>query len=301
MKNNAIPTVSLNNGGQIPALGYGVAGLNKGDILNRAIEITLEEGYRMFDNAPFYGNEAEVGAALRSSGVKREELFISTKLPNDCHAYDDALRAFHKSRTAMGLDYLDMYLIHHPMPLRGKFCEAWKALEKLYEEGLVRTIGISNFKERHIEQILATCKVKPMVNELECNPYFTIAPLRKYCDEHEIRVVTWFPLGGPVVPPPPIPPRPPGFKILTEDGTLKDIGAKYGKTPAQVALRWAVDSGMIPIPKSGKPGRIKENALIFDFCLTAEELGRIEALDQDRRLGPDPDIYDDDAAVAMDV
>jgi diketogulonate reductase-like aldo/keto reductase len=301
MTKNLIPTVSLNNDVEIPALGYGVAGLNKGEILNRAIATALEEGYRLFDNAPFYGNEAEVGAALKAGGVKREDLFISTKLPNDCHAYEDALKAFHKSRSIMGLDYLDMYLIHHPMPLRGKTIEAWRALEKLYEDGLVRVIGVSNFKEHHLEEIFKMCKVKPMVNELECNPYFTIVPLRTFCRTHGIRVVTWFPLGGPVVPPPPIPPRPKDFKILTEDETLKSIGAKYGKTPAQVTLRWAIDSGLLPIPKSGKPERIRENAAVFDFSLASDDIDRIDALNWDRRLGPDPDVYDDDAAVAMDV
>jgi diketogulonate reductase-like aldo/keto reductase len=301
MKNNSIPTVELSNGARIPAVGYGVAGLEKGEILNQAIETTLEEGYRLFDNAPFYGNEKEVGAALRASGVKREDLFVSTKLPNDCHAYEDALAAFRKSLSLMGLDYLDMFLIHHPMPLRGKVCEAWKALEKLYEEGLVRVIGVSNFKEHHLEQIFGMCKVRPMVNELECNPYFTIAPLRKFCRDQGVRVVTWFPLGGPVVPPPPIPPRSKDFKILTEDATLKSISAGYGKTTAQVVLRWAIDSGMIPIPKSGKPERIRENADIFDFSLTADDLGRIDALDQDRRLGPDPDVYDEYVVAPMDV
>jgi diketogulonate reductase-like aldo/keto reductase len=301
MTRNLVPTVRLNNGVEIPALGFGVAGLNKGEILNRAIATTLEEGYRLFDNAPFYGNEAEVGAALRASDVKREDLFISTKLPNNCHAYEDTLAAFHQSRSLLGLDYLDMYLIHHPMPLRGLYCEAWRALEKLYADGYVRVIGLSNFKEHHIEQVLKTCKVKPMVNELECNPYFTIEPLRRYCQEHEIRVMTWFPLGGPVVPPPPIPPRAKDFKILTDDPVLKPIAAKYGKTPAQVTLRWAIDSGLIPLPKSGNPARIRENVAIFDFSLTTEDLARIDALNWDRRLGPDPDDYDDDATVAMDV
>jgi len=134
------------------------------------------------------------------------------------------------SRELMGLDYLDMYLVHHPMPKQGKFHEAWRALETLYEEGYIRVIGISNFKEHHIEQLLKTAKVVPMVNELECNPYFTIAPLRKCCEKYNIRVVTWFPLGGPLQPPPPIPPRPAGFKVLTDDAVLKEIAEKYGKT-----------------------------------------------------------------------
>jgi diketogulonate reductase-like aldo/keto reductase len=297
MTKNIISSVELSNGVAFPSLGYGVAGLEKGEMLDNAIASVLDEGYTMFDNAPAYSNEAEVGAALRASGVKREDLFISTKLPNNFHAYEDALKSFHDSRERMGVDYFDMYLIHHPRPIQDKFCEAWKALEKLYEDGYVRVIGLSNFMQPHIEKILGMCKVKPMVNELECNPYYTIAPLRQFCKDHEIRVVTWFPLGGPLVPPAPIPPRPPGFKVLTEDETLKSIGAKYGKTPAQVALRWAIDSLMTPIPKSAKPGRIRENADIFDFSLTADDLARIEALNIDRRLGPDMFVYDEDDIV----
>lgn len=301
MANNTFPTVTLNNGVEFPVMGFGVAGLNKGEILNTAIQTTLEEGYRLYDNAPFYGNEKEVGEALRASGYKREELFISTKLPNDCHAFNDAINAFHKSREAMGLDYLDMYLIHHPMPMFDKYCEAWRALEKLYEEGYVRVIGLSNFKEHHIDKLLANCNIKPMTNELECNPYFTINPLRQYCNEKDIRVITWFPLGGPLNPPPPIPPRPKDFKIMLRDPVLETIAAKYGKTTAQISLRWAIDSGMTPVPKSGSTKRIKENRDIFDFCLSAEDIAAIDALNIDRRLGPDPDFYDELSPVAMDV
>jgi diketogulonate reductase-like aldo/keto reductase len=299
MTNKICPTVSLYDGTQIPTVGYGVAGLKANEDLEQAIACALAEGYRFFDNAPFYGNEAPVGAALRNSGVDRKELFISTKLPNYCHAYDDAIAAFHKSRTLMGLDYLDMYLIHHPMPKRGLFTEAWRALETLKEEGYVRVIGISNFLEHHMDEVLKTCKVKPMVNELECNPYYTIEPLRKYCDEHEIRVVTWFPLGGPLVPPPPIPPRPPGFLNMREDEVLKTIAAKYGKSTSQIALKWAVELGMIPIPKSANPERIRSNIDIFDFSLTIEELARISAMNIDRRLGPDPNLHDEDEATPM--
>lgn len=301
MSNNVCPTVTLNNGIEFPVIGFGVAGLNKGEILRNGIQTALDSGYRLFDNAPFYGNEAEVGAALRESGYKREEYFVSTKLPNDCHDYNDAIAAFHKSRELMGLDYLDMYLIHHPMPMVGKYCEAWKALEKLYEEGYVRIIGISNFKEHHIEKVLSTCNVKPMVNELECNPYFTIAPLRKYCADNDIRVVTWFPIGGPLNPPPPIPPRPADFVNMLNDETLNAIGAKYGKSAAQISLRWAIQSGCTPVPKSGNPKRIRENIDLFDFSLTDEDMAAIDKLNQDRRLGPDPDFYDELSPVAMDV
>jgi len=298
---NTFPTIKLNDGTDFPVMGFGVAGLNKGEILINAVNQTLEEGYRFFDTAPFYGNEKEIGEALRGSGYKREDYFLSGKLPNDCHAYNDAINAFHKTRELMGMDYLDMYLIHHPMPMYGKYLEAWKALEDLHDQGYIRVIGLSNFKENHIDNVLAHCNIAPATNELERNPYFTIEGLRKHCEKNKIRVITWFPLGGPLNPPPPIPPRPENFIQMLKDETLNEIGAKYGKTAAQITLRWHVDSGMTPVPKSGNPKRIHENADIFDFELTAEDLARIDALNMDRRLGPDPEYYDELSPVAMDV
>lgn len=288
-----IPTVKLNNGVDLPVVGYGVAGLQKGPILQNAVKCALDEGYTFFDTAPLYGNEAEIGAALRESGYKREDYFLSDKLPNNCHAYNDAINAFHKSRELLGVDYLDQYLIHHPMPMYGKYCEAWKALEDLHEQGYIRVIGLSNFKENHIDKILANCNIAPATNELECNPYFTIKPLRDHCAKNGIRVITWFPLGGPLVPPNPIPLRAEDFLKMLEDKVLVEIGEKYGKSPAQIALRWHVESGMTPVPKSGNPKRIHENIDIFDFELTKEEMARIDAMNIDRRLGPDPEYYDE--------
>lgn len=300
-----LPTVNLNNGIDFPLVGFGVAGLDKGEILDNAIDAAIEEGFRYFDCAPFYGNEKQVGAALdrniKNGKVTREELFVSTKLPNWCHAYNDAITAFHQSRELMGLDYLDMYLIHHPMPAIGKFKEAWKALEDLHEQGYIKTIGISNFKDHHIEELMTTANICPATNELEINPYFTQAKEREWNKAKGIRVINWFPLGGPLVSIPPIPPRPDDFVNMLKDEVLVKIGEKYGKTSAQVTLRWAIDTGMTPIPKSGKPARIKENADLFDFELTADEIQQIEALNQDRRLAPDPDFYNDLSTVAMDV
>jgi diketogulonate reductase-like aldo/keto reductase len=290
MQKTTIPVFTLQNGVEMPQIGYGSAMLDKGPDLRGAIETALNEGYRFFDAAPDYENEAEVGAALRESGVRREELFICTKLEDAFHKYEDALKAFDSSLKGMGLDYLDLYVIHFPLPKRDLYRDAWRALEKLYKEGLVRAIGFSNFKEPHIRKVLENCEIRPMVNQLECNPYITVDSLRGYCAEQGIRIINWFPLGGPKVPRIPYPTQ--DHKVLLEDETLRKIGEKYGKSIAQTALRWAVDSGMAPIPKSVLPERIRQNREIFDFSLTREEIKMIDALDHDRRLGPDPDTYD---------
>jgi diketogulonate reductase-like aldo/keto reductase len=284
-----IPTFTLHNGVEMPQTGYGTAMLEKGPGLRAAVETALNEGYRFFDTAPDYGNEAEVGAALRESGVPREELFICTKLEDAFHKYDDACRAFESSLKGMGLDYLDLYVIHFPLPMRDLCRDAWRALEKMYKERLVKAVGLSNFQEAHIRKLSENCEIRPMVNQLECNPYMSVAPLRNYCAEQGIRVINWFPLGGPKTPRIPYPTK--DHKVLLEDETLRKIGEKYGKSIAQTALRWAVDSGMAPIPKSVAPERIRQNRDIFDFSLTREEIEEIDALDHNRRLGPDPETY----------
>lgn len=286
-----IPTIKLNNGVEMPQLGFGVAGLGNGPEFRAAMNSALENGYRMFDTAPFYENEAETGELLRNCGVKREELFIITKLPNACHAYEDTLKAFHAALKNMGLDYIDQFLIHFPVPSAGKYHEAWAAMEKLYEDGLVRSIGVSNFQEKHLSKILETGHIVPQVNELECNPYLSVRPLRQYCAEKGIRVVNWFPLGGPRNPLVPYPVD--DYKVLIDDPVMIEIGGAHGKSSAQVALRWAVQNNITPIPKSANPNRIRQNTEIFDFVLTDEEMARIDALDHNRRLGPDPELFDD--------
>ena len=291
MQSQLIPSVTLSNGVSMPSLGFGVAGLGTGPEFYTAMESALENGYRFFDTAPFYENEGEVGQVLRSCGVPREELFIATKLPNACHAYEDTLKAFDAALKNMGLDYLDRYMIHFPMPMLGLYQEAWRAMEKLYREGLVRCIGVSNFQEHHLNKLFETCEVKPHTNEIECNPYLTVRPLCDFCRENDIRVINWFPLGGPKEPLVPYPVS--DFKPLIEDEVLVEIGKKYGKSPAQIALRWAVDNHITPIPKSANPGRIRQNREIFDFSLTPEELSRIDSLNYDRRFGPDPNTFDD--------
>lgn len=286
-----IPTVKLANGMEMPRIGFGVAGLDNGPELKASLNAALAEGYRMFDTAPFYGNEGETAQFLLESGIPREELFIVTKLPNAFHAYEDAIRAVEESLERMKLDYLDMYLIHFPVPSVGKYCEAWKAMEKLYKDGKIRVIGVSNFQEKHLDKLLESCEIPPMTNELECNAYLTIKPLRKYCEEKNIQVINWFPLGGPSEPLVPYPVD--KFPILREEPVVNEIAAKYGKTAAQVLLRWAVDGNMVPIPKSCNPGRIRQNRDIFDFSLTAEEMAAIDSLNYDRRFGPEPDTFDD--------
>lgn len=291
MPNKLIPDITLSNGVSMPAMGFGVAGLGTGPQFYTAMESALENGYRFFDTAPFYENEGEVGQVLRTCGVPREELFIATKLPNACHAYEDTLKAFDAALKNMGLDYLDLYMIHFPMPMLGLYQEAWRAMEKLYHEGLIRAIGVSNFQEHHLQKIFETCEIKPHTNELECNPYLTVRPLCNFCRDNGIRVINWFPLGGPREPLVPYPME--HFKVLLEDPVLREIGANHGKSTAQIALRWAVQNGIVPIPKSENPVWVRQNREIFDFSLTDEELARIDALDHDRRLGPDPNTFDD--------
>ncbi|MCL1828829.1 MAG: aldo/keto reductase [Oscillospiraceae bacterium] len=292
-------TLKLSNGISIPRIGFGLAALTPGKDLEDAVSAALDAGYRLFDNAPFYANESAVGAALREGKVKREELFISTKLPNACHAYRDAREAFERSLKTLGVDYLDMYLIHFPIPKQNLYCEAWRAFEDMYEEGLIRAIGVSNFLEPHLEDIFSMCRIKPMVNELECNPYLAIPALRSYCRKHEIQIISWFPLGGPqkLLRTPKIQ----NYKKLLEDDVIKTIAAAHGKSAAQVALRWAVDSDIVPIPKSSRPERIRENIDLFDFSLTNEEMIKISGLDHDRRLGPAPGEFNDLTSVFTDL
>lgn len=290
---SVVPSVKLANSPEgyfIPEEGFGVAAMEP-EKLDVAIVEAVKAGYRYFDNAPQYGNEDTVGAALKKSGIAREELFVSTKLEGYCHAYKDAIAACERSLRTMGLDYLDMYLIHWPLPAQDLYCEAWRALETLHKEGKVKVIGVSNFKKHHLEKLMAESSLKPMVNSLEVNPYHTQSELCEYCKEQGIRVVNWFPLGGPLNPL--LPYELENFKILLDDPLLASLGEKYGKTTAQIALRWAVQKDITPIPKSSNPARIQANRDIFDFTMTKEELDAMDALNHDRRLGPDADTFND--------
>ena len=271
----------------MPRMGFGCA-MVEGEQQESVIHAALEAGFRLFDNASLYANEEGIGRALRTSGVPREELFVSSKLRNKEQGYDLALKGFEGSLKRLGLDYLDLYLIHFPMPRRGLYGETWRALERLYEEGAVRAIGVSNFESHHLETLFGNCTVRPMVNQLELNPYLAITPLRQYCAQHDIQVEAWFPLGGPAGEG--LGPKPKTDQIpLLQNETIVDIAQARGRTPAQVVLRWALQSGVIPLPKSERPERIRENFAAFDFELTPDDMGRIDLVDCNGRLGPAPD------------
>ncbi|MBN1321011.1 MAG: aldo/keto reductase [Thermoleophilia bacterium] len=280
-------SVVLANGVVMPHMGFGCAMVD-GDDQEAVVHAALEAGFRLFDNASLYANEEGIGRALRSGGVPRNELFVSSKLRNKEQGYDLALKGFADSLERLGLDRLDLYLIHWPMPRRGLFNETWRALERLYDEGAVRAIGVSNFEAHHLEELMKGCTVRPMVNQLEFNPYLSIRPLREYCAREGIQVEAWFPLGGPVGEG--LGPKPKTDRVpLLENPTILDVAAAYARTPAQVVLRWELQSGAIPLPKSARPERIRDNYNVFDFELGAEDMRRIDLLDCDGRMGPHPD------------
>lgn len=262
----------LNNGVTMPWLTLGV--LRAGNATGNAVRTALSAGYRSIDNASVYGNEAEVGQALRESGIAREELFITTKVWNSEQGYDSTLFAFEQSRRKLGLDYVDLYLIHWAVP--GKYLETWRALCKLYKDGLVTAIGVSNFQIHHLEEIMSASDVVPAVNQVEVHPLNSQKELLGFCRQHGIQAEAWRPLMG----------------GRLDNEVLVDIAKAHGKTPAQVALRWNLQNGVVVIPKSVHEERIKENADIFDFNLTEEEMGRIDDLNMNRRFGPNPDKVD---------
>ncbi len=278
MSSSSVPNLTLNNGITIPQLGLGVWKAAEGGEVERAVSAALETGYRLIDTAAIYGNETGVGKAINASGVPREEVFITTKLWNANHAHDDALRAFEESLQKLDCGYIDLYLIHWPVPMDGKFVEAWKALEKLYADKRVRAIGVSNFKPHHLEELLQNSDVIPTVNQIELHPMLQQKETRDYCAQHDIIVESWSPLmqAGEAL----------------EHPTITKIAEQYSKTPAQVVLRWHIENGLIVIPKSVNPQRIEENFNLFDFELTAEDMQQIESMNQDRRIGADPDLAD---------
>lgn len=295
------PKIKLNNGNEMPALGMGVVFLDLGNT-QETIDNAIAAGYRLFDNAAFYGNEEKIGQALKNNGIAREELFLSSKLKNGHHKYDEACRECEKSIKALGVDYLDLYLIHYPCPEHGLYTEAWKALEHMQKEGYVRNIGVSNFHQSHLERILDNCEIVPVVDQLEFNPYLTISPLREYLRKLNIVPEAWFPLGGPAGPPAGMEPPPgaPGpqaqgdgpnpFKAnLFKEPAIVTLAEKYGKSTAQIVLRWETQCGVIPVPKAANPVHMAENISIFDFAMTDAELDTITALNKDNRCGPSGD------------
>ncbi|MFF9701956.1 aldo/keto reductase [Streptomyces griseofuscus] len=272
-----VPPIILNNGVEMPQVGFGVWQVPD-DEAERAVGTALEAGYRSIDTAAAYGNEEGTGRAIAASGLPREDIFVTTKLWNSDQGYDATLRAFDTSLGKLGLDHLDLYLIHWPLPARDTYVDTYKALEKLYADGRVRAIGVSNFLPEHLRRLAEETFVIPAVNQIELHPHLQQHAAREYHAEQGIRTEAWSPLGQ--------------GKGLLEVPAIVAIAQKHNRTPAQVVLRWHVQQGTIVIPKSVTPSRIKENIEVFDFSLDAEDLAAIGALNEDRRIGPDPATFD---------
>ncbi|WP_100398983.1 aldo/keto reductase [Bacillus sp. FJAT-44742] len=268
-------TVTLHNGVRMPWFGLGVFKVEEGKEVIDSVKNAIQTGYKSIDTAAVYGNEDGVGQGIRESGATREDLFITSKVWNADQGYNSTLEAFQTSLNKLGLDYLDLYLIH--WPVEGKYKETWKALEKLYKEGRVRAIGVSNFHIHHLKDLLEDAEIKPMVNQVEYHPHLTQEELLAFCEGKSIQLEAWSPLKQ---------------GELLRDGTIKDIGKKYGKSPAQIILRWDLQNKVITIPKSVNEERIKANANVFDFQLTDQEMNQISSLNKNERVGPDPDDFD---------
>jgi 2,5-diketo-D-gluconate reductase A len=266
--------IKLNDGRTIPQVGLGVFKVPDEDAA-RAVRTALEAGYRHVDTAAVYKNERGVGEGLHAAGLPRDEVFVTTKLWNESQGFDATLHAFDESLEKLGLDSVDLYLIHWPSPARGLFVDTWKAFRRLHEEGRARSIGVSNFTAEHIDQIVAETGITPVLNQIELHPRFQQRPLREAMDKRGVVTESWSPLGQ-------------GGDML-KDPVLARIAEKHGKTAAQVVIRWHIDNGLVVIPKSVTPSRIAENIAVFDFRLDDEDLAAIAGLDAaDGRIGPDP-------------
>ncbi|MDX3854251.1 aldo/keto reductase [Streptomyces sp. AK02-01A] len=268
-----VPTLTLNNGIEMPQLGFGVWQVPD-DEAARAVGTALEAGYRSIDTAAIYGNEEGTGKAIAASGTPREELFVTTKLWNSDQGYDATLRAFDTSLKKLGLDYVDLYLIHWPMPEVGSYTDTYKAFEKIYADGRARAIGVSNFHPEYLERLTGETSVVPAVNQIELHPQLQQAEARAFHAERGIATEAWSPLGQ--------------GKGLLDVPTVVAIARKHEKTPAQVVLRWHLQIGNVVIPKSVTPARIRENIDVFGFELDADDLAAFAALDEGKRLGSDP-------------
>ncbi|MEH6853030.1 aldo/keto reductase [Priestia megaterium] len=279
MMKNLQGTVTLHNGVKMPGFGLGVFKVEEGPELVNAVKIAIKHGYRSIDTAAIYGNEEGVGRGIREglkeAGISRENVFVTSKVWNADLGYDATIAAYETSLKKLGLDYLDLYLIH--WPVEGKYKEAWRALETLYKEGKVKAIGVSNFQVHHLKDLMEDAEIKPVINQVEYHPRLTQKELQAFCEKHHIQLEAWSPLMQ---------------GELLNNEVLTEIANKHNKSVAQVILRWDVQNGIITIPKSTKEHRIVENASIFDFELTKEEIERIDELNQNHRVGPDPDHFD---------
>ncbi len=271
-ESSAAPSVVLNDGNVIPKLGFGVFQVSTDDAV-AAVTKALEVGYRSIDTAAIYGNEAEVGRAIAEFGLPRDEVYITTKLWNSEQGYDSTLRAFDESMTKLGLDYLDLYLIHWPCPAGDRYVDTFRAFQALKSQGRIRSIGVSNFNTDHLERVIAETGEVPVVNQIELHPYFAQSELRAFHAERGIATEAWSPLGQ-------------GAEL--KDPVISEIAQQTGRTPAQVVIRWHLQLGNIVIPKSVTPSRIEENFDVFSFELSVEQMQRIAALDNDTRIGGDP-------------
>jgi 2,5-diketo-D-gluconate reductase A len=271
----AVPYVDLNDGNRMPQLGFGVFQVPAEETAE-AVRRALETGYRLIDTAAAYGNEEGVRDAVRASELDREQVFITTKLFNNDHGRDAARRAFEESLSKLGGDYIDLYLIHWPVPKRDRYVETWEALCALREAGRVRSIGVSNFQIEHLERIIEATGVVPAVNQIELHPRLQQAELRRFHSEHGIITEAWSPLGK---------------GELLDDPVIEEIAAAHDRTPAQVVLRWHMELGNVVIPKSVTPSRIEENFRVFDFELSDADMRRLSALERGERTGPHPDTF----------
>jgi methylglyoxal/glyoxal reductase len=268
-------TFELHNGVRMPYFGLGVYLSENGQEVIDAIKWAVEAGYRHIDTASIYANEEGVGEGIKQCGVKREDIFVVSKVWNADQGYKSTLRAFKDSLKRLNLDYLDLYLVH--WPVKGKYKESWHALEQLYKEKKVRAIGVSNFLQHHLEDVLETAEIVPMVNQMEFHPYLVQQDLLDYCEAHKIQYEAWSPMMQ--------------GRIFDVD-SLKEMAQKYNKSVAQIVLRWDLQKGVITIPKSSKKERIEANAAIFDFELAHEDVAYLDSLEKGKRFGPDPDTFD---------
>ncbi|WP_087972438.1 aldo/keto reductase [Oceanobacillus rekensis] len=275
MITNLQDTVTLNNGVNMPGFGLGVYKVEDGKTVVNSVKTAIKNGYRSIDTASFYDNEEGVGQGIKESGIPREEIFITSKVWNEEQGYESTMEAFERSLKKLNTNYLDLYLIH--WPVKGMYKDTWRAMEKLYEEGKVRAIGVSNFHVHHLQDLMKDSNVKPVIDQVEFHPHLTQAELREFCEKENIQLEAWSPLKR---------------GQLLDDPTLIEIAEKHGKTAAQIILRWNIQSNIITIPKSITEQRIIENADIFDFKLTENEMEKINDLNINDRVGTNPDSFD---------
>jgi 2,5-diketo-D-gluconate reductase A len=271
----SVPAVTLHDGVEIPQLGFGVFQVPPDDT-QRVVEVALEVGYRHIDTAGAYRNERGVGAAIAASGIAREEIFVTTKLWNSQQGYESTLDAFEKSLHRLGLDRIDLYLIHWPVPTEDRYLDTWRAFEKIHGEGRARSIGVSNFRIEDLERLEREAEIQPTVNQVELHPHFQQAELRAWHLEHHIATEAWSPLAQ-------------GELLINE--TIAAVASRHERTPAQAILRWHLQLGNVVIPKSVTPARIKQNFELFDFELSDDDIAEIGALDVGQRIGPDPGTF----------